>query len=74
MQRVQDDRLDTADIDRAVRRAYRKARKAGAAAEAKPDDANFHEWRKQVKYLFNQIEMLHSEYRKWIDGQVAPVW
>ena len=37
---------------------YRKARKAFVRAQAHPNDAELHEWRKQVKYLLAQLELL----------------
>jgi CHAD domain-containing protein len=39
-------------------RVYSKGRKALAAAEADRSPANLHEWRKQVKYLWHQLQAL----------------
>ena len=39
-------------------RVYAKGRKALAAAEADRTPANLHEWRKQVKYLWHQLQAL----------------
>jgi CHAD domain-containing protein len=39
-------------------RIYGKGRKALAAAEADRTPANLHEWRKQVKYLWHQLQAL----------------
>ncbi len=39
-------------------RVYCKGRKALAAAEADRTAANLHEWRKQVKYLWHQLQAL----------------
>ena len=39
-------------------RVYGKGRKALAAAEADRSPANLHEWRKQVKYLWHQLQAL----------------
>ncbi len=39
-------------------RIYAKGRKALAAAEADRTQANLHEWRKQVKYLWHQLQVL----------------
>ena len=39
---------------------YRKARRAFVRAEARPDDEKLHEWRKQVKYLLAQLEVLKT--------------
>ncbi len=41
-----------------LRRVYRGGRQALAAAEADPSVENLHEWRKQVKYLWHQLEIL----------------
>jgi CHAD domain-containing protein len=37
--------------------AYKRGRKALARARRHPSDANLHEWRKQVKYLLNQMDV-----------------
>ncbi len=39
-------------------RVYGKGRKALAASEADRSPANLHEWRKQVKYLWHQLQAL----------------
>jgi CHAD domain-containing protein len=39
-------------------RVYRQGRKALQAVHCAPSDAAFHEWRKQVKYLRHQLELL----------------
>ncbi len=39
-------------------RVYAKGRKALAASEADRSPANLHEWRKQVKYLWHQLQAL----------------
>jgi len=41
-----------------VRRVYRAGRKAFASARRGPSDERLHEWRKQTKYLWHQLEML----------------
>lgn len=42
-----------------LRRVYRRGRKQMALAYAQPRQAqNFHEWRKQVKYLWHHLEIL----------------
>jgi CHAD domain-containing protein len=41
-----------------VRRVYRDGRKAFAAVRQDPSDERLHEWRKQAKYLWHQLEML----------------
>jgi len=52
---VTDERLARADIDRGLKRAYRKVRAALARARERNTDEALHEWRKQVKYLVNQL-------------------
>ena len=41
-----------------LRRVYRKARRAMAEAHQKQEAATFHEWRKEVKYLRYELELL----------------
>jgi CHAD domain-containing protein len=43
-----------------VRRVYRAGRKAFASARRHATDERLHEWRKQAKYLWHQLEMLES--------------
>lgn len=43
-----------------VRQVYRQARQAFATATAEPTVENLHEWRKQVKYLRYQLEILRT--------------
>lgn len=45
-------------IVRALRRVYRRGRKAMAAARQSPRAALLHEWRKEVKYLGNALQVL----------------
>ena len=45
-------------IGEGVRRVYGQGRKALKAVTAAPSDTAFHEWRKQVKYLRYQVQML----------------
>jgi CHAD domain-containing protein len=42
-----------------VRRTYSTGRKAWIKAKSRGDDA-LHEWRKQAKYLLNELELLHD--------------
>jgi CHAD domain-containing protein len=52
-----------------VRRVYRAGRKAFASALSDPSDERLHEWRKQTKYLWHQLEMLEPvaprQIRAW---------
>jgi hypothetical protein len=41
-------------------RIYRKGRKAFTGARKSGTDARLHEWRKQVKYLLNQVELVRE--------------
>lgn len=45
-------------IESGLKRTYREGRKAGAAAYAEPTADNLHEWRKQAKYLWHQLQLL----------------
>jgi CHAD domain-containing protein len=41
-----------------LRRVYRNGREAFAVAQDDPSQAHLHEWRKQVKYLWHQLQVL----------------
>jgi CHAD domain-containing protein len=41
-----------------LKRAYKKAREAGERAHEERTDDRLHEWRKQTKYLDNQLDIL----------------
>jgi CHAD domain-containing protein len=41
-----------------VKRIYRNGREAFAVAQADPSQEHLHEWRKQVKYLWHQLQIL----------------
>jgi CHAD domain-containing protein len=45
-------------LGKGLRRVYRKGREAFDTARSDPSVANLHGWRKQAKYLWNQLEML----------------
>lgn len=47
----------SASICKGLERTYRRGRKAFAHACEKPTDENLHEWRKQVKYLGQSLEV-----------------
>jgi hypothetical protein len=49
---------DDRDLTQGLRRSYRKSRKACRAAHRSGSDTGLHEWRKQVKYFYNQLVML----------------
>ncbi len=50
--------LETGDLAERLAHAYQKARRAFAAARARPDDERLHEWRKQVKYWTDQLQIV----------------
>lgn len=50
------DQSDTTSVCRGLQRIYQRGRKALAIACADPTNENFHEWRKQVKYLGQSME------------------
>lgn len=49
-----------------IRKTYKAARTAWRQARRQPDDAGLHEWRKQVKYLGNQLDLIQEAFH--IDG------
>ena len=49
---------DESSIGAGVRIVYRQGRKSLKAANTTPSDTAFHEWRKQVKYLRYQVQLL----------------
>ena len=58
VQRLSEARLDRAELKAGLKRAYRKTRKAYAHALSQLNDECLHEWRKQVKYLIYQLEIV----------------
>lgn len=68
LQALSESRLDKVSIDAAIKHADKKVRKAFKVAKRKPVDENLHEWRKQVKYEFNQLELLQPLKPKRIDA------
>lgn len=53
-----------------LRRVYGKGRKALAAAQADRTSAKLHEWRKQTKYLWHQLQLLEPLWPGMI-GELA---
>lgn len=51
-------------IGAGLRVVYRQGRKALNRANQKPSDSAFHEWRKQVKYLRYQVQLLRLIRRR----------
>jgi CHAD domain-containing protein len=56
--------LSRADMAKALKRAYRTGRRAMARAEQHRSRNSLHEWRKQVKYLANELKSLLPSMRK----------
>lgn len=56
LRHLPDARLDRAPADAALEQAYKRARKAFRRARDEPSNEQLHEWRKQVKYQFLQLE------------------
>jgi CHAD domain-containing protein len=46
-------------LGRGMRRVYRAGRRAFTVASREPTDERLHEWRKQTKYLWHQLQFLH---------------
>lgn len=57
VERLPVQRISERTIDAGVRRVYRRGRRAVAPARLGSDEA-LHEWRKQVKYLMNQLDSM----------------
>jgi CHAD domain-containing protein len=51
-----------------LQRIYRSGRNAFATAQAHPSEDNLHEWRKQVKYLWHQLQVLQPLQPALIKG------
>jgi len=49
--------LDEAAIGQGLGRVYKAGRRAFGRVRDKPNDGRLHEWRKQVKYLLDQIDV-----------------
>jgi len=58
LQGVLEARLDRASLGTGIKRAYESGRKAFAQVRQRPTDESLHEWRKQTKYLANQLEIV----------------
>jgi CHAD domain-containing protein len=53
-------RIGSQPLDQGLERIYRKGRKAFARAMQSGTDDALHEWRKQVKYLLNALDVLYG--------------
>src|SRR5262249_34930813 len=56
-----------------LRETYRRAKDSFKVAKANPTDENLHEWRKQAKYLFYQLEILRPLWTERMDEMVHEV-
>ncbi|HUN27696.1 MAG TPA: CHAD domain-containing protein [Steroidobacteraceae bacterium] len=54
-----------------LRRVYRAGRAAGEVARRYPTAANLHEWRKQVKYLWYQLQILEPARPRTLGRWIA---
>lgn len=54
-----------------MERVYRGGRKAMAAAYDDPGTERFHEWRKQVKYLRHQLELVRPVWPEVLEAMAA---
>jgi CHAD domain-containing protein len=52
-------------------RTYRRGRREMRVAEREPTAHNFHWWRKRVKYLRHQMELLRPMFPEVLDGYIA---
>jgi CHAD domain-containing protein len=55
---VSERQLDAVPISAGIKRVYKSGLDAFAKVRQKSTDERLHEWRKQVKYLFNQIDVV----------------
>jgi CHAD domain-containing protein len=53
---------DLKAIPQGMKMVYRQGRAAYRIARRHPTTASLHEWRKQVKYLHNELQVLHGLY------------
>lgn len=51
-----------------LRRAYRRGRKAMAAAEAEPSEPNCHQWRKRAKDLWYGLRLLQEAWPRTLEA------
>lgn len=73
LQQLSDPVLERIALDDARERAHRNARKAFKAAKREASDDKLHEWRKQVKYEFNQLELLQALASRPADASVEKI-
>jgi hypothetical protein len=66
--------LSRADTAKAVKRAYRTSRRAMTTAKQQRSRDSLHEWRKQVKYLANELKSLLPSMRKGLRVGVHKIY
>ncbi len=54
-------------IDSSIQRTYKHGWEAFRVAKKKPKPLLLHDWRKQVKYLWHQLQLLHGCWPEMID-------
>ena len=54
-----------------LQRIYEQGQQAYWTAKQEPTDEHLHEWRKRVKYLWHQIELLHLAWAPVLDAYAA---
>lgn len=52
-------------------RTYRRGRREMRVAQEIPTGHNFHQWRKRVKYLRHQVELLRPTFPEVLDGHIS---
>jgi CHAD domain-containing protein len=57
-----------AALAKGLKQVYKAGRDAFDAALAEPTDENLHEWRKQVKYLWHQLQVLGPTWPELMEG------
>ncbi len=60
-----------ASIRPGLQRIYQQGHEAFRIAKREPTDEHLHQWRKRVKYLWHQIELLHLAWVPVLDAYAA---
>ncbi|HKK38895.1 MAG TPA: CHAD domain-containing protein [Cryomorphaceae bacterium] len=55
------------DLLPSIKRVYKRGRKGYKKTRENPNSANFHEWRKRVKYLRYQLDLLNRIWPNFLD-------
>jgi CHAD domain-containing protein len=70
LQRLRIDPHGWSVVGSGVRRTYARGRRACREAKERPSVANLHEWRKQVKYSWHQLQLLEKLWPSML-GELA---